>query len=184
MKRHYFVSDSLADLKIVEQQLQGAGIATPQIHVLSHDDSGLDEHNLHKVEAVLKKDVVHGTELGAVVGVLGAAIVLGAAWASGLTETYTWVPAVFLAVIVLGFCTWEGGLIGIGETHGEFKRFQDDLDSGRHILFVDVRPDQEVTLRNAAARFASLRDGGEGSATPAMVIHAQTAFQRFMKTAP
>ena len=43
-----------------------------QIHVLSHDDAGVAKHDhLHPVEAVLKKNVVHGTEVGAVIGVIG-----------------------------------------------------------------------------------------------------------------
>jgi hypothetical protein len=33
--RHYFISDSLDDLEVFEEQLEAAGVATPQIHVLS-----------------------------------------------------------------------------------------------------------------------------------------------------
>ncbi|MDX1735631.1 MAG: NAD/FAD-utilizing enzyme, partial [Halioglobus sp.] len=79
MKRHYYISDDLDDLEVIENQLEAAGVSTPQIHILSEDDAGLEEHHLHKVEAVLKKDVVHGTELGAVVGVIAAAVVLAVA---------------------------------------------------------------------------------------------------------
>lgn len=184
MKRHYYISDDLDDLEIVERDLESAGVTTPQIHVLSEDDAGLDEHHLHKVEAVLKKDVVHGTELGAVVGVIAAAAVLAVAYYSGLTETYTWVPAIFLAVILLGFCTWEGGLIGIQEPHVDFKRFEDDLKAGRHVLFVDVDPDQEETLQQITAQHPGLKPAGEGSATPKVVVKAQEKFSDFMKVAP
>ena len=119
MKRHYYISNDLDDLEIVERDLESAGVSTPQIHVLSEDDSGVETHHLHEVEAVLKQDVVHGTEIGAVVGVIAAAAILLLFWLSGLTETYTWVPAIFLSVIVLGFCTWEGGFIGIQNPGGE-----------------------------------------------------------------
>ncbi|MEZ5502757.1 MAG: NAD/FAD-utilizing enzyme [Halioglobus sp.] len=184
MKRHYYISDDLDDLEIIEKQLQEAGVTTPQIHVLSEDDSGVDLHNLHKVEAVLKKDVVKGTELGAVIGAIGAAVVLLLAWKSGLTETYTWVPAIFLAVIVLGFCTWEGGLIGIQEPHSEFKRFQKDLRQGKHVLFVDVDAGQESILASVVSAHPKLQDAGEGSSTPRWVVGAQNKFARFMQTAP
>lgn len=184
MKRHYYISDDLDDLELIERQLESAGVTTPQIHVLSEDDSGLEEHHLHQVEAVLKKDVVHGTELGAVVGVIGATIILALAWWSGLTETYTWVPAIFLAVIVLGFCTWEGGLIGIQEPHTEFRRFQADLDAGRHILFVDVDPEQESILQGVVSDHPKLQTAGEGSSTPRWVVGAQNKFSRFMQLAP
>jgi hypothetical protein len=180
MKRHYYVSDDLDDLEEIENQLEAAGVTTPQIHVLSEDDAGLEEHHLHKVEAVLKKDVVHGTEIGAVVGVLGAAIIIGGTWMTGLHETYTWVPAIFLSIIVLGFCTWEGGLIGIQEPHVDFRRFQDDLQKGKHILFVDADPDQEDILKKVVGEHPKLTDAGEGSSTPGLVVKAQGWFPRSM----
>ena len=184
MKRHYFISTDLDDLETVEQDLEAAGVATPQIHVLSEDDAGVETHHLHEVEAVLKKDVVHGTELGAVVGVIGAALILVLAWFSGLTETYTWVPAIFLAVIVLGFCTWEGGLIGIQEPHTDFRRFQDQLHEGKHILFVDVPLEQEEILQSVVAKHPQLQDAGEGASTPSWVVGAQRKWTRFTEVAP
>ena len=180
MQRHYFISDDLDDLELVEQQLENQGVTTPQIHVLSNDDSGLEEHHLHKVEAVLKKDVVHGTELGAVVGVIAAAAVLAIAYYSGLTETYTWVPAIFLSIILLGFCTWEGGLIGIQKPHVDFERFEDDLAAGKHVLFVDVDADQEATLQAVIAEHPKLNNAGKGPSTPRLVVKAQSLFPRSM----
>ena len=184
MKRSYYISNDLDDLEVVERDLESAGVTTPQIHVLSKDDAGVERHHLNQVEAVLKKDVVHGTERGAVIGVIGAALVLGLAWFSGLTETYTWVPAIFLAVIVLGFSTWEGGLIGIQEPHAEFKRFQGELDSGKHVLFVDVGPEQESILDKVVTAHPKLTEAGEGEATPRMVVGLQDRWTRFMKVAP
>ncbi len=184
MKRHYFVSEDLDDLEAVERDLENAGVTTPQIHVLSEDDAGVELHHLHEVEAVLKKDVVHGTEMGAVVGVVCAAAVLGIAWLTGITETITWVPPIFLAIVVLGFCTWEGGLIGIQEPHVDFRRFQDDLKAGRHVLFVDIDPEQESILQEVARRHPKLEDAGEGSSTPRWVVGAQNTWTKFMKAAP
>ena len=34
MLRHYFISNSLDDLEVFEEQLEAAGVSTPQIHVL------------------------------------------------------------------------------------------------------------------------------------------------------
>lgn len=184
MKRHYYLSDDLDDLEQVERDLESAGITTAQIHVLSLDDAGVEAHHLHNVEAVLRKDVVRGTELGAVVGVIGASLVLAAAYFSGLAESYTWVPAIFLAVVVLGFCTWEGGLIGIQEPHADFRRFQDELEAGKHLLFVDIDQTQEAVLESVVAAHPRLGKAGEGSARPTLVVRGQDTFQRFMKTAP
>ena len=185
MKRHYYISEDLDDLEHVEEELEKAGVATPQIHVLSRDDAGVALHeHLHPVEAVFKKDVVHGTEVGAVVGVLGAALVLGVSYLSGVTETVGWVPFVFLAVVVLGFCTWEGGLFGIQETHHDFKRFDADLEAGKHVFFVDVDAEQEAALSGIVNAHPRMQQAGEGRATPKVVVEAQKKFHDAMQTLP
>jgi hypothetical protein len=186
MKRHYYISDDLDDLEHVEEELERAGVETPQIHVLSRDDAGVALHeHLHPVEAVLKKDVVHGTEVGAVVGVVGAALVLGVAYMTGWNESPAgWMPFLFLAVIVLGFCTWQGGLFGIQEPHVEFKRFQEDLEAGKHVFMVDVDADQEAMLSQIVSAHPRLQQAGEGRATPKVVVEAQKKFHEAMQSLP
>ncbi len=184
MKRHYFISDNLDDLARVEGELETAGVTTEQIHVLSNDDAGTTLKRLHEVEAVLRKDVVHGTELGALVGLVCAIAILLLSWVSGLAETYTWIPPAFLAVVVLGFCTWEGGLIGIQETHVDFRRFQDELRQGRHVLLVDIQPTQATSLNRVVRDHPGLVPAGEGEATPGWVIGARQKWSRFMELAP
>ena len=185
MKRHYYISDDLDDLDHVEDELERQGVATPQIHVLSRDDAGVERRpHLHPVEAVLKKDVVRGTEFGALSGAGGAAVVTAFAYFSGLTATVGWVPFAFLAIIVLGFCAWAGGLLGIQEPHQDFVRFQKDLDAGRHVFFVDVTSDQEAVLTDIIGQHPGLQPAGNGAATPEVVVLAQKKFNDVMQTLP
>ena len=151
MERHYYISNDLDDLEEIENQLEAAGISTPQIHVLSEDDAEVQNHHLHEVDSFTKNDVVHSTEIGFVFGAIGSTVVLIVAWLTGLTETAAgWIPWIFLAVVILGFSTWEGGLFGIQVPNVHFKRFQDDLHAGKHVLFVEVTADQEETLKGVA----------------------------------
>ena len=184
MKRHYYISDNLDDLEVTERQMEAAGVSTPQIHVLSNDEAGLEAHQLHQVEAVLKQNVVRGTELGAVVGMIGAVATLALWWMFDVPESYTWIPVIFLAIIVLGFCTWEGGLIGIQQMHVDFRRFRDDLEQGKHVLFVDFDADQEQTINAVVAQHPRLVDAGEGESTPRWVIAIQNRFHRGVNWAP
>jgi len=184
MKRHYFISDDLDELTEIERGLNAAGITPPQVHVLSNDDAGLTLKQLHQVEAVLRKDVVHGTERGAVVGIACAAAILLLFWISGLADSYTWVPPIFLAIVVLGFCTWEGGLIGIQEPNVNFRRFEEELQAGKHILLVDVDDHQTQALRHIAVAHPGLEAAGVGEATPGWVIGAQQKWSRFLELAP
>jgi hypothetical protein len=185
MKRHFYISDSLDDLEQVEQELESKGVDTPQIHVLSQDDAGVEKHHLHEVEAVLKKDVVHSMELGAVIGVVAAILVLAVAYFAGWTESAAgWVPFIFLAIVVLGFCTWEGGLFGIQEPHYQFKQFQEALKEGKHVFFVDVSEKQTAILESVVNSHPKLQVAGLGEATPELVIYAQKGWRDFMKTMP
>src|SRR5215470_17019095 len=115
--RRYFISDDLDDLDAIEEQLESAGVSTPQIHVLTAHDAELDHHeHLHRVQSLMKKDIVRSTLIGAVLGVCAAVPILVVAHFAGWTHTAAgWLPFVFLAVLVLGFFTWEGGLFGIQE---------------------------------------------------------------------
>jgi len=185
MIRHYYVSDDLEDLANVEKELASAGLTAPQIHVLSEQDAGVQNHNLHEVESVLKQDVVHSTEVGAIFGIAGAMATLVISYFMGLTTSAAgWVPSIFLSIVVLGFCTWEGGFIGIQSTNINFKQFQEALKKGQHILFVDALPHQEVSINNVVKTHRHLQNAGVGSATPYLVVRAQEIFSRFKKIMP
>ena len=185
MKRHYYISDDLDDLEHVEEELEKEGFTTPQIHVLSLDDADVAHHgHLNEVEAVLRKDVVHGTMVGAIIGALAATAVLLVAHFSGWPEKTTWAPFIFLSIIVLGFCTWEGGLFGIQEPHKQFKRFQEQLKTGQHIFFVDANAAQEAILSRVVDHHPRLRDAGIGSSRPALVIWWTNKWKAFIKSMP
>ena len=74
-------------------------------------------------------------------------LVLVVAYLAGWTESPAgWTPFIFLAVVLLGFCTWEGGLIGIQDPNHNFTRFEQALKDGKHVFFVDLEPGQEAIL--------------------------------------
>ncbi|MCV2884969.1 NAD/FAD-utilizing enzyme [Aestuariibacter sp. AA17] len=185
MLRHYYISDDLDDLEVIERELEIKGLTTPQLHVLSENDAEVEKHHLNAIEPVLKKDVVHSTELGAVVGIVASLILLSITYFMGWHTTEAgWLPFIFLSVVLLGFCTWEGGLIGIQIPNYQFKRFQKLLANGYHVFFVDVAPEQEKILSDVVERHPRLKVAGTGEATPSWVIRGQEKFQNVMKTTP
>ncbi len=141
MLRHYFISNSLDHLEVFGEQLEAAGVSMPQIHVLSRNDAEVEHHDhLHEVQSFMKNDIVHSTERGAVVGLCAFALVLAVAYYAGWTETTTgWIPFIFLAVVLLGYCTWEGGLLGIQKTQSQLCPFQTSLKQRQTYLFYGSR---------------------------------------------
>ena len=183
MNRHYFISDDLDDLDLIENELEQRGIVKPQIHVLSKDDSGVDSHeHLHNIESVFKQDVVHGTIVGTMIGALAAVLVLAIGYLSTLPEIYTWAPFYFLAIILFGFITWSGGFYGIQTTHKEFRRFQKDLNNGKHVFIVDVDPPQEDIIKQLEIDHPRLVDAGTGAATPRWIVMGQQSFKNITST--
>ena len=175
MRRHYFVSDSLDDLEVFEEQLEAAGVSTPQIHVLSQNDAAVEQHpHLHEVQSFMKQDIVRSTKRGAVVGICAFALVLLVAYAAGWTQTRVgWMPFIFLAVVLLGFSAWEGGLIGIQKPNRDLARFEKPLSEGRHVLFVDLEPQQEIALAAVLKSHPQMEPAGTGRPDPHWLIALQ-----------
>jgi len=174
MKRHYFISDNLDELDSIEKQLENRGILRSQIHVLSKDDAGVESHeHLHNIESVLKFDVVHGTMIGALAGFALAILTMAIGEYTNLTATYTWTPFIFLAVVLFGFSTWFGGYHGIKTPHKDFNRFENDLNEGRHVFFVDIDKDQKNILNEVISAHPELKKAGTGSSTPRWVVLGQ-----------
>ena len=184
MKRYFFLADNLDKLAAIEHDLQENGLSRPQIHVLSHDDRGVNQRSLNDVEAVLRKDVVYAMQRGAVIGAAGATLALAAAHYSGLTATVGWAPFVFLAIVMLGFFTWEGGLFGIQEPHHDFRRFEQALSSGRHLLVIDVNSHEQNLLNRVTAHYPELEFSGTGDGAPNWYIGLQNKWRNFIEVMP
>jgi hypothetical protein len=185
MKRHYFISDNLDELEAVEGELEARGITTFQIHVLSQRDADVEHHRLHEVMSFMKQDVVHSTLFGAAIGVVVCVLLLSLVHTAGLANTAAgWMPFVFLAVVLLGFCTWEGGLRGIQEPNHHFRRFQKLLQDGKHVFFVDVDSREEIVLKQVVAAHPTLKADGVEPAGAHWIVAWQQKCLNFVRTLP
>lgn len=180
--RHYFIGQDLDDLEQLETQLEAAGISTPQIHLLTSDDEGAAGHyRLHAVQSLLKKDVMHAAQIGCLIGLVLALLILLAASVTNLpAETVGWTPFVFLAIVTFGFCTWEGGLFGIQETNSRFKQFEEALESGKHLLFVDIEESQELVLTRMIEKHPALEFAGLDKGSPTWIHDLSNWFNAFV----
>lgn len=182
MNRHYYVSDTLDELELLEQELETSGIPVEQIHVLSEQDAELEKHRVNPVPSVMKTDLFNLGWRGALVGLVLAVLVLVIAWWAGWTETRAgWAPFVFLALVLLGFATWESGFFGIQRRNQRFQSVEKNLQEGRHVLFVDVDPQQEALLATVIGRHAGLLEAGTGEALPHWLSAGQQRLNRLRK---
>src|SRR5690625_1423332 len=123
MKRHFYLSDNLADVEALAKDLEGNNIQWPHIHILTRDEADLENRQLHSVDWLSRHDVVPSTIVGFFVGVLAALVPLLVAYFFGLQWGYLWIPVIFLSFFLLCFCTWEGGMIGFNRYFLWFTRY-------------------------------------------------------------
>lgn len=182
LKRQYWIGSDLDQLESIEQELEQSGTLRGQIHVLTLDDTSAENHHqLHDVQSLMKKDLIRSGMRGLVIGIVGAALVLTGAYLAGWTTTLAgWWPFVFLAIIVLGFATWEGGFWGIQTQNANFKRFEEALRQGKHLFFVDLAADQEGQLKEVMDRHAGAEYAGTGAANPHWAIVWQHRLKNFL----
>lgn len=152
MKTHMFLTKNIDKLEETEIELESQGIPRSHIKIYSEDDAGLYTHHLPSVSDISKRDLLHSGLLGALVGSFVAASVLMAATMTGWASSVGWLPFVFLALVVLGFSTWEGGLMGINKINHRFERVQDLIREGAYLLIVDVNKPEEEKLAATMGR--------------------------------
>ncbi|MCC7517094.1 MAG: magnesium transporter [Pseudomonadales bacterium] len=157
MKRHYYVTKNLDELESTKTELEQAGISPAHIRVLTEDTVGTQAHHLRTVSDLMKSDAVHTAVIGALLGLLLAACVLALAHLSGLALAASWTPFILLSAAILGFCTWEGGLLGIQRPNHLLRRFMGTIKKGRHVMLVDVDAQQEPMLARIVALHPALR---------------------------
>lgn len=181
LTRYFFISDDLDDLESFEEDLEEAGIVTPQIHLLTLDDTGAaNHHHLHKMTSFMKTDIVHSTLIGAALGIVTSILALIVTHSAGWSETRAgWIPFLFLAVGLLGFCTWQGGLWGIQRRNVHFKRFDKALQDGRHVFFVDLEPSYDEIVRRVSENHPTVSLSGLDRGAPNWLVYSQYHIRRF-----
>ncbi|MBV1906602.1 MAG: magnesium transporter [Pseudomonadales bacterium] len=171
------------ELEVFEEQLEANGVATSQIHVLTLEDASAENHeHIHDVNSLMKTDVVHSWELGALVGLcLGVVILLVAHYAGWTNSSIGWYPFIFLSIVALGFSTWEGGLLGIQRPNHNFKKFQSALHSGKHVFFVDLDSEHEGILEELVNQHPQLELAGTGASTLSWILFWQKRLPPFFR---
>ena len=175
MMRYFFVSDELDEVEQFESELEQNGIVKPQIHVLSHDDCAVAHHrDLHPVKSFMKKDVIHSTFLGAGIGAGLAAMALLITYLAEWNKTPAgWMPFVFLAIVILGFFTWQGGLWGVQSPNVRFRPVAAAMDQGAHVIFVDAPEEQQARIREIAGHHSHVRFAAVDTGAPSWMVFSQ-----------
>ncbi len=148
MKRLYYLTGDLDSTEQISSDLHREGISDWHFHVLSKDDAGLYKRHVHSANFIHKLDVVRYAERGAIVGFMLA--LMATAYVI-IAEPFGPSTSGLVYVAVFGFITlfgaWVGGLSGIATENQQIAAYHAEIEAGKYLLLIDVRPTEEERVR-------------------------------------
>ena len=136
-RRLYYLLPDVPSTRQVVDDLLLARIEARHIHVLAR--RGTDLEDIPEASVLQKTDVVHGAQVGAVLGALAGligGILLVLFPPGGLSmQLVTVLVAALLGAL---FGVWASSLVGASVPNTKLKQFQSWIDQGKVLLMVDV----------------------------------------------
>lgn len=153
MKCLYYLAPTLKETHRISDDLHEAGVNDWFLHVVSKDEAGLKKQQLHSSNYLetldLVRDGVIGANIGFIIGVIGAALMMFFEPFGPNVPNYVYLIIVAVATL---FGAWEGGLFGVDTENQKLKRFHDDIEAGKYLLLIYARRDQDEVIKAMMAR--------------------------------
>ncbi|WP_370979361.1 hypothetical protein [Agaribacterium sp. ZY112] len=150
MSQLKYLTDDINELDAAEHDLENNGIPRNNIHILSNDQHALSEHDLPPFSEWARRDILYYGARGAALGAGLASLILLSGFLFTISNPISWLVISFLALGIMGFCTWEGSLLGVTRLNHKLDDYKDALARGQHLLVVDVDTEQQEKV----ARYA------------------------------
>lgn len=150
-RRLYFLLPDLQSARQTVNELLLARIEARHIHVLAR--RGADIGDLPEASVFQKTDVVHGAQLGVILGAAGGALtgaLLVAFPPGGANLQLVTVLIAALLGAVFGF--WVASLVGASVPNSRLQQFQAWIDQGKLLLMVDVPSGQASRITELVTR--------------------------------
>ena len=150
-KRLYFVLPNLATAQTVHNELLLARINEDHIHAIAKE--GVNLNDLPEASFLQKSDVIHGAQLGFIIGGFTGVLMgsFAAAYGFIVPGLEVWsVGSLAIGGAFLG--TWTSSMVAINIPNTRLKPFQKALDNGQILLAVDVVAKRVDEITDMVAR--------------------------------
>ena len=136
-RRLYYVMPDLASARGIMDDLLLARIEERHIHCLAK--RGTPMEGLHEANVLQKTDIVHGAQVGLLLGALLGCFVGGAVvWyfpVAGIWQTVTVLAAAIIGAL-LG--VWVSSMVGSAVPNSRLANFHQLIEEGKILVMVDV----------------------------------------------
>lgn len=150
-RRLYFLLPDLKSARQVVNELLLARIEARRIHVLAQ--RGMDLEDLPEASVFQKTDVVHGAQVGVVLGAVGGALTgaLLVVFPPGGANLQL-VTVLIAALLGALFGFWVASLAGASVPNSRLQQFQGWIEQGKLLLMVDAPAGQADRITELLTR--------------------------------
>ena len=166
-RRLYFLLPDVESARLTADDLLLARVDDRHMHFLARRGTDLGE--LHEASYAQKTDLLHGAGIGLALGGVGG-LLLGAIIVSYPPEgTNPQLIAILVAAVVCAVLgAWMASMAAAAVPNSRLKQFQDEIQSGKVLLMVDVPYSQVEQIREVVLkRHPEAVPGGQETRFPA-----------------
>ncbi|WP_062270340.1 hypothetical protein [Endozoicomonas arenosclerae] len=135
----------------LNQLVESQGVSHNRIHIAHKDHLTLHKEDLNDLSFLEEYDTVHSGERGFLVGIILTVLVGLSVYELMEGHPIASIITLFASLVVLGYSTWLGGLIGASSDNYRLQPFHDHLEQGGSVVMLDIDADSAPKLMNAIA---------------------------------
>ena len=163
IQQRYLLSD-LNSSERLAGLLESSGVPRNRIHVAHKDHAKVQKRHLNDLNFLEEFDIIHSAERGFIVGVILALLVGLSVFEYLEGHPVASVITLFSCLVVVGFSTWLGGLVGASSDNYRLQPFHDHIEQGGSLVLVDVDTRSDAELRSLVTNaFPEARPAGSGT---------------------
>ncbi len=151
-RRLYFILPDTITAETVHNELLLSRIPETNMHVIARED--MDLSDLPKANLLQTSDVVHGAQLGFILGgftgVLMGSLAAATGWLVEGLEVWS-VSSLAIGGACLG--AWASSMVAVNIPNTRLKPFQKAIESGQILFCIDLPPQQVETISDLVRRF-------------------------------
>ncbi len=144
----YYLAPTLESTHKISDDLHEAGVKDFFVHVISKDESGLQEQHIHSSNYLETLDIVRdgfiGAGIGFIAGLIGAGLLM---FVEPFGPDVPRIVFVLIIAVATMFGAWEGGLTGIATENSKLKKFHHDIEAGKYLILIYARKEQGAAVR-------------------------------------
>lgn len=149
MKQQYYLVEDIDNVERICDDLHKAGVEDKRIHIVSDDLDAIESHHLHQAREIDETDIVRFSERGALIGIIfGLLFLIVSMRYKPFGLEVEGVAAVMITILIVGFCTWWGGIIGAYFTNYRISAFKQAIRGNKFLIMLDVPSNLSKNIRN------------------------------------